>query len=474
MENTTQRLQPRPWSRLIGSVEPTPSSRSGTRRAAPVVATTTVLAILAFWVLATSVGADPNSSLVLGIALACVGVLADFLSFYAQGTSVVGSIALIPLSSAAILIPDYRGLAIIVVAQTATEIIKRRPALKFSFNVAQVTLGFGMGILLFRNFGGVPFGEYTGVGFLESAQAILGPTTLLVASVMLINTLSVSAVVSAVTGQDFARTWIAGNKSTAVFSVFHVILTFYTSWLTQNLGVLGTAGMALPLIAVRQLLHTTAELTGVTEELLDLMVAAIEARDPYTSGHSKRVSHVARIIARAIGLSAEKVERVGVAALLHDVGKIDEKFARILAKEGRLTPEEWELMKRHPVRGAELVGLLTSLKDIVPSVRHHHENWDGTGYPDGIRGESIPLASRIIMFSDTLDAITTDRPYRKALDAEEARREFIKFRAKQFDPNICDRVVSPEVWADLYSSVLASRAASEIANTPPASSSAVA
>ena len=195
------------------------------------------------------------------------------------------------------------------------------------------------------------------------------------------------------------------------------------------------------------------ELTNVTEELLDLMVAAIEARDPYTSGHSKRVAEVSKIIATSLSLPPAQVERIGVAALLHDVGKIDENFAPILAKQGRLTPEEWEIMKRHPIRGAELVGMLSSLRDIVGPVRHHHENFDGTGYPDGIKGEQIPLASRIIMFADTLDAITTDRPYRKALDIDEARREFIKFRGRQFDPFICDRVVDDEVWQILYRTI---------------------
>jgi putative nucleotidyltransferase with HDIG domain len=208
--------------------------------------------------------------------------------------------------------------------------------------------------------------------------------------------------------------------------------------------------MAVPILLVRQLYRTTVELTTVTEELLELMVAAIEARDAYTSGHSRRVAKASEIIAKAIGLSQEEVERVSVAALLHDVGKIDESFGPILAKEGRLTPEEWEIMKQHPVRGSELVGLLSSLRDVVAPVRHHHENWDGTGYPDGLRAESIPLASRIIMFADTLDAITTDRPYRKALGIEEARAEFIRFRGKQFDPTICDRVVSGSVWSDLY------------------------
>jgi putative nucleotidyltransferase with HDIG domain len=232
--------------------------------------------------------------------------------------------------------------------------------------------------------------------------------------------------------------------------IANVVLSYYMAWLSVNLGLFGTAGMAVPIILVRQLYRTTVELTNVTEELLELMVAAIEARDAYTSGHSRRVAKASEVIAKALGLSAVEVERVSVAALLHDVGKIDERFGPILAKEGRLTPEEWDIMKRHPIRGAELVGLLSSLRDIVAPVRHHHENWDGTGYPDGLTGEAIPLASRIIMFADTLDAITTDRPYRKALGIAEARAEFVRFRGKQFDPQICDCVVSGHVWAELY------------------------
>jgi len=237
--------------------------------------------------------------------------------------------------------------------------------------------------------------------------------------------------------------------------VLTAALTFYLAWLYAGLGPAGAAGLAIPLLGVRQLFRTTVELTKVTEELLDLMVAAIEARDPYTSGHSQRVSQASKIIAKAMGLRPAEVERVGVAALLHDVGKIDEAFAPILAKEGRLTPEEWETMKRHPIRSAELVGLLSSLRDVVPSVRNHHENWDGTGYPDGLKGAAIPQASRIIMFADTLDAMTSDRPYRKALTMDEAKTEIIKFRGRQFDPDICDRIITPEVWAELYRSYAA-------------------
>jgi HD-GYP domain-containing protein (c-di-GMP phosphodiesterase class II) len=294
--------------------------------------------------------------------------------------------------------------------------------------------------------------DHRGASLLAAARVDFLPAILLVATVVLVNTATVSGVVAIVQQRSVIDVWKASTLPTAPFMVLTAILTFYLAWLYTGLGPAGAAALAFPLLGVRQLFKTTVELTKVTEELLDLMVAAIEARDPYTSGHSERVSRASKIIAKAMGLRAAEVERVGVAALLHDVGKIDEAFAPILAKEGRLTPEEWDIMKRHPIRSAELVGLLSSLKDVVPAVRNHHENWDGTGYPDGLKGPAIPQASRIIMFADTLDAMTTDRPYRKALTMEEAKAEIIKFRGRQFDPEICDRIVDPEVWSQLYQS----------------------
>src|SRR5256886_12694221 len=158
------------------------------------------------------------------------------------------------------------------------------------------------------------------------------------------------------------------------------------------------------------------------------MVAAIDARAPYTSGHSRRVAEKARIIARAAGLGTRDTDKLSAAALLHDVGKIHEVFGPIISKPGRLTPEEQVIMRTHPVKSAELAGKVTELRDVVPLIRHHHENWDGTGYPDGLKGEAIPLGSRIIMFADTIDAMTTDRPYRAALDSTSVRKELLRFR----------------------------------------------
>jgi HD-GYP domain-containing protein (c-di-GMP phosphodiesterase class II) len=447
------RLQPRPWARLTERVAASTTNSDEAKRAAPVVAGTVALAVIATIVHWSLLPTAREAALGLAALLAIVSVGADFMAFYQSRKDAVGSVALIPLSAVVLVVPDWRGILAIVAAQTLTQLLNRRSLIKGAFNVAQVTLGFAVGVGAYRLLGGGSFSTLVGKGFFSALSTLIAPTTALIVSVIVVNTSCVSLVISAVSGQRFFGTWLSSNRASAAISLLQVVLAFYLAWLSVNLGVIGAAGMVLPMIAVRQLSRTTIELTNVTEELLDLMVAAIEARDPYTSGHSKRVARASRIIAKAIGLKPEQVERVEVAALMHDVGKIDEQFARILAKEGRLTPEEWETMKRHPLRSAELVGMLTSLKDIVPAVRHHHENWDGTGYPHNLKGEGIPLASRIIMFADTLDAITTDRPYRKALDIEEARREFVKFRAKQFDPWICDRVVAEDVWQELYRSI---------------------
>jgi HD-GYP domain-containing protein (c-di-GMP phosphodiesterase class II) len=203
-------------------------------------------------------------------------------------------------------------------------------------------------------------------------------------------------------------------------------------------------------LGYRELNKVNWQLQQTNQELLQLMVAAIEARDPYTSGHSRRVSRNSRLIAQAIGLREKQVERVAVAALLHDVGKIHEIFAPILSKPGRLTAEENAIMQTHPIKSEELVRTVSQLRDVVAPIRHHHENWDGTGYPDGLVGAAIPIASRIIMFADTIDAMTTDRPYRAALTETQVRAEFVKLRGRQFDPSICDALLSSPIYPKLF------------------------
>lgn len=223
-----------------------------------------------------------------------------------------------------------------------------------------------------------------------------------------------------------------------------------------KLSVPGVILLGVLLFGARQLYSTNVRLEKANQELLEVMVAAIELRDPYTSGHSHRVAAFSVTIGRAIGLPMRQIERLRVAALLHDVGKIDQRFAAILQKPGRLTDDERGIIELHPVISAELISRVSGLADIVPSVRHHHERWDGNGYPDRKAGDAIPQFARIITFADTVDAMTTDRPYRRALGLAEVRAELLRNRGRQFDPEICDRLLASPVFQELADATQAS------------------
>ena len=170
------------------------------------------------------------------------------------------------------------------------------------------------------------------------------------------------------------------------------------------------------------------------------LAAAIEERDNYTNEHSEEVVHLARGVAMILGLASEQVERIAHAALLHDVGKLavpDE----ILHKRGALTPEEWSVMAEHPVAGERILLRIPELALIAPVVRHEHEHWDGTGYPDRLRERKIPIGSRIILACDAYHAMLTDRPYRAALTPDEATDELRRGAGKQFDPDVVDALL---------------------------------
>jgi hypothetical protein len=264
------------------------------------------------------------------------------------------------------------------------------------------------------------------------------------------NTLLVSGAIAVSEGKSTLKVWRKNTLHSLGYDILATPVVLVLAWAFVRVGPVGAISLAIPLLGVRQLFSTTAKLEQVNQELLQLMVKAIEARDPYTSGHSRRVAHYSKIIARAIGLPARRIERVGTAALLHDVGKIHEMYAPILRKPDKLTADEWAIMQTHPIRSAELVGTVSNLRDLVKPLRHHHENWDGSGYPDGLAGEDIPLESRIIMFADTIDAMTTDRPYRQARGEADVRSEFIRQRGRQFDPQICDRLLASPLWSLLF------------------------
>ena len=181
-------------------------------------------------------------------------------------------------------------------------------------------------------------------------------------------------------------------------------------------------------------------------ETIAALTSALEARDPYTEAHTGRIRDLAMALSLAMQVPGEVRKAVSLGALLHDVGKIGISDT-ILGKAGPLDEDEWSLMRKHPVIGERMLTGVDFLRPALPVVRHHHERWDGQGYPDRLRGEEIPLAARIVMVCDAYDAMTSDRPYRKALSVSEACKELFQKSGTQFDPRCAAMLV--EVVAEI-------------------------
>jgi putative nucleotidyltransferase with HDIG domain len=188
---------------------------------------------------------------------------------------------------------------------------------------------------------------------------------------------------------------------------------------------------------VRRLRQALRQNQELFLETIRTLAAAIDAKDPYTRGHSERVASYAMAISRHLGLSQEQVFRVHIAAILHDVGKLGIRDG-ILNKPGGLSDEEFEVMRQHPAIGAQIMSPIRMLKDIIPGIRNHHETWDGTGYPDRLKGEQIPMVARIIGVSDTFDAMTTTRPYQQAMTLDYVLTKMRSMVGSRFDPKVID------------------------------------
>jgi len=176
-----------------------------------------------------------------------------------------------------------------------------------------------------------------------------------------------------------------------------------------------------------------------------VLAEAIDAKDPYTRGHSERVRRMSLGIANHLGFAEEKLEVLEYGALLHDIGKIGIKD-EVLQKPGALSTEEYQYIQEHPLIGAKIVEGIDFFKDKIPMIRHHHEHFDGSGYPDGLIGEDIPLEARIITIPDAFDAMTSPRPHRKALPLQDVLIELEKGKGRQFDPKILEIFLREKIY----------------------------
>jgi putative nucleotidyltransferase with HDIG domain len=209
-------------------------------------------------------------------------------------------------------------------------------------------------------------------------------------------------------------------------------------WLAITaLGVVVWVSFARRSVRSHELLVTTRELEQSLLDTIETLNAAVEARDPYTAGHSQRVRRVALAVGRAMSLPVDRLGALGTAALFHDIGKIGMPDS-ILTKTDHLTRDEQALMRQHVTRGADIVSKFPQFRNAIPAIRHHHERWDGLGYPEGLAGNDIPLEAAIIGLADAWDAMTTDRPYAASQTLNEAMLQLRAGREKQFNPAVVD------------------------------------
>ncbi|MDZ4654932.1 MAG: HD-GYP domain-containing protein [Coriobacteriia bacterium] len=309
---------------------------------------------------------------------------------------------------------------------------KHKSLFRMLFNITMFALSVLVAGIVFLELGGVPL-VYARVTS-TITPSVLTPVLAAAMTMHLLNTTLFSAVVSLSTGIPMLRVWREQNLASYLASF--VVLALLGFGMAQLIDVAGWSAAALlvvPFAVARQTFQVYNQLTNAYSETIRSFVAAIEAKDPYTRGHSERVAQYSRRIAELRGLKGRNLERVEYAALLHDVGKIGVRRG-ILTKPGRLTDEELAEIHSHPEAGCKILGSVDFLEDIVPFVRAHHERIDGTGYPDGQTGQAIPLEARMLAVADAYDAMTSNRPYREALSHDAALSELRRVAGTQLDP----------------------------------------
>lgn len=372
-------------------------------------------------------------------------------SAFSLRVAATGSTSFVVHISSIVLFGGFWSAVITAVSTLGDGIARHHSFQKMTFNASQRALCVLAGSLVYQAvLGGSLPPAFLSAGDVAAADVQRDLFLFFVLSTVyvVLNKLLVAGVVAISTQRPFREIWHLNSRGMIAYDLGAGVISALVAWLYVRLdaygyGPVGLLAIVLPFVALRHMYTLYHDLQESGQELLQVMVKAIEARDPYTSGHSLRVRELSRAIALEMALPGHQIEEVETAALLHDVGKIHEEFAPLLRKESRLSDDETALMQTHASKSAELVGIIRKFRgSIQRSVRHHHERWDGQGYPDGISGADIPLASRIILIADTVDAMTTDRPYRKRLSLEVVISELQRCRGTQFDPEIVDIAVS--------------------------------
>ena len=366
------------------------------------------------------------------VSLLALALLAEVFSTQTLRSTSTMAVSFVPYIATMVLLGGPWAMAVSgLTGLIAEAAVRRKELIKIFHNTAKEVVAIGLGGALYVTVGGAPY-----IASFEINPFGFG---LAVSAYFLISNGATATAISLSSGKSLHEMWGRAVAKTFLYDLLASSLALLLVVLYVELEIFGLFLVIVPLFFVRHTNQINSRLEETNRDLLELMVKAIEARDPYTCGHSQRVAQLAAAIAREVGVGFKEVEEITTAALLHDVGKIYEEFAPLLRKEASLSESERFLMESHPGRSAELVSTIAALRgSIEQAVRHHHEHYDGTGYPGGLAGESIPLGARIVAIADTADAMTTDRPYRRALTFDAVLAELNVHSGRQFDPQLVD------------------------------------
>lgn len=380
------------------------------------------------------------------------------------------SITFIPLLASAQLFGPASAVVLMVVTGTFGEFfVRRKEPIRATFNVAQWTVAAFTAGVVFTLCGGKPLEATLAAGDVVHYWPQLLPFLLYALTLLSLNHIAVALAIALSQQLRFLDVWVdaLGQSGSTLQDLLISPIALAVAFLYIELKVWGILVVLLPLFFIRHAYVSMFQLRAANQDLLKALIKAIETRDPYTSGHSLRVSHFARRIAEKMGLPSSAVERVSHAALLHDIGKIEAVYTDILMKPAELSTEERAIIQSHVTKGDELLRNLSSVpEEVIRSVRHHHERLDGSGYPDGLAGSAIPLGARIISVCDAVDAMLSDRPYRSALPVSVVVAQLQENAGTQFDPEIVEAVLTSDLLSDYADLMRRSRAEGRLATRP--------
>lgn len=299
------------------------------------------------------------------------------------------------------------------------------------FNMAALGITTGLSGIMFINMGG----SLGRINLMENSVALI----LAIITYLFVNNFTMAEVISISQNIRLKKVWINNLKWTVPNYLALAVLGVLISAIYLDMGILAILLFFIPLTLARQSFKMYQDIKKVHLTTVQALISTIEAKDAYTKGHSERVAELSAKIARKMNYSESEIEKIKYAGYLHDVGKVSLE-SNILNKKGKLNEKEYEIVKEHPEVGADIVKNVKYLEEVADYVKYHHERLDGSGYPEGLKGDQIPEGARILAVADVYDALTSNRPYRSAWKRNRALNLIEEDAGECLDKNVVNQL----------------------------------